>query len=112
MLRLNLILNNLVSSLPNVIQGDSLIDWGHERKDGTFDKMFDYVVSNPPFKEDFSQTVTNAAFKNTDRFFAGIPNVPKGKTPTDSLRASQTCQRVTSKRWRYILSSFSIFSIF
>lgn len=78
MLRLNLILNNLVSSLPNVIQGDSLIDWGHERKDGTFDKMFDYVVSNPPFKEDFSQTVTNAAFKNTDRFFAGIPNVPKG----------------------------------
>ena len=64
--------------MPNVIQGDSLIDWGHERKDGTFDKMFDYVVSNPPFKEDFSQTVTNAAFKNTDRFFAGIPNVPKG----------------------------------
>lgn len=78
MLRLNLILNNLVSSLLNVIQGDSLIDWGHERKDGTFDKMFDFVVSNPPFKEDFSQTVTNAAFKNTDRFFAGIPNVPKG----------------------------------
>lgn len=78
MLRLNLILNNLVASLPNVIQGDSLVDWGHTRGDGSFAKMYDFVVSNPPFKADFSQTVTNAAFRNTDRFFAGIPNVPKG----------------------------------
>jgi type I restriction enzyme M protein len=39
---------------------------------------FDYVVSNPPFKLDFSdfrnQLDTRA---NQQRFFAGIPNVPK-----------------------------------
>ena len=75
MLRLNLILNSLVHSLPNVIQGDSLTSWGHEEQDGSW-RQFDYVVSNPPFNVDFSESVTNAALKNTDRFFAGIPNVP------------------------------------
>ena len=75
MLRLNLILNNLVHSLPNVIQGDSLTSWGH-LKDGEMKEMFDYVVSNPPFNVDFSETVTNNAFLNKDRFFAGVPNVP------------------------------------
>lgn len=75
MLRLNLILNNLVHSLPNVIQGDSLTSWGH-LKDGEMKEMFDYVVSNPPFNVDFSEIVTNNAFKNKERFFAGIPNVP------------------------------------
>lgn len=76
MLRLNLILNNLVHSLPNVIQGDSLTNWGH-LKDVEMKEMFDYVVSNPPFNVDFSESVTNNAFLNTERFFAGIPNVPK-----------------------------------
>lgn len=75
MLRLNLILNNLVHSLPNVIQGDSLTSWGH-LKDGEMKEMFDYIVSNPPFNVDFSDIVTNKAFLNKDRFFAGIPNVP------------------------------------
>lgn len=75
MLRLNLILNNLVHSLPNVIQGDSLTNWGH-LKDGEMKEMFDYVVSNPPFNVDFSESVTNNAFLNKERFFAGIPNVP------------------------------------
>lgn len=78
MLRLNLILNNLVHSLPNVIQGDSLTNWGH-LKDGEMKEMFDYVVSNPPFNVDFSETVTHNAFLNTERFFAGVPNVPKNK---------------------------------
>ena len=78
MLRLNLILNNLVHSLPNVIQGDSLTSWGH-LKDGEMKEMFDYVVSNPPFNVDFSEIVTNNAFLNTDRFFAGIPKVPDKK---------------------------------
>lgn len=78
MLRLNLILNNLVHSLPNVIQGDSLTNWGH-LKDGEMKEMFDYVVSNPPFNVDFSEIVTNAAFLNKERFFAGVPNVPKNK---------------------------------
>jgi len=75
MLRLNLILNNLVHSLPNVIQGDSLTSWGH-LKDGEMKEMFDYVVSNPPFNVDFSEIVTNNAFLNKERFFAGVPNVP------------------------------------
>jgi type I restriction enzyme M protein len=61
--------------LPNVIQGDSLTSWGH-LKDGEMKEMFDYVVSNPPFNVDFSETVTNNAFLNKDRFFAGVPNVP------------------------------------
>lgn len=73
MLRLNLILNNLVHSLPNVIQGDSLTNWGHQ-KDGEMKEMFDYVVSNPPFNVDFSENVTHKAFLNKERFFAGIPN--------------------------------------
>ena len=73
MLRLNLILNNLVHSLPNVVQGDSLTEWRHE-KDGEMKEMFDYVVSNPPFNVDFSESITHHAFQNTERFFAGIPN--------------------------------------
>ena len=78
MLRLNLILNNLLHSLPNVVQGDSLTSWGHE-KDGDMRGMFDYVVSNPPFNVDFSDTVTHNAFNNKERFFAGVPNVPTKK---------------------------------
>jgi type I restriction enzyme M protein len=61
-----------------VIQGDSLTNWGH-LKDGEMKEMFDYVVSNPPFNVDFSETVTHNAFLNTERFFAGVPNVPKNK---------------------------------
>lgn len=79
MLRLNLILNNLVHSLPNVVQGDSLTSWGHSGKDGEMRGQFDYVVSNPPFNVDFSESVTHKAFQNTDRFFAGVPNVPNKK---------------------------------
>lgn len=79
MLRLNLILNNLVHSLPNVVQGDSLISWGHAGKNGEMMEQFDYVVSNPPFNVDFSESVTHKAFQNTDRFFAGVPNVPNKK---------------------------------
>lgn len=77
MLRLNLILNNLVHSLPNAVQGDSLTSWGHQGKDGNIKEQFDYVVSNPPFNVDFSDSVTHKAFLNKDRFFAGIPNIPK-----------------------------------
>lgn len=77
MLRLNLILNNLVHSLPNVVQGDSLTNWGHQGEDGNMNEQFDYVVSNPPFNVDFSDKVTDKAFKNAKRFFAGIPNIRK-----------------------------------
>ncbi|MEY4210618.1 MAG: hypothetical protein RLZ92_999, partial [Pseudomonadota bacterium] len=52
LLRLNLILNNLVHSIPHVIQGNTLLHPYH--KDGSELKGFDYIVSNPPFKLDFS----------------------------------------------------------
>lgn len=76
MLRLNLILNNLVHSIQNIIQGNTLKEPYHK----TGDKLmkFDYIVSNPPFKLDFSDYVAELNSKqNHDRFFAGLPNVPK-----------------------------------
>lgn len=53
MLRLNLILNNLSGSLPNVVQGNTLTEPYHKEENGTLRK-FDFVVSNPPFNLDFS----------------------------------------------------------
>lgn len=76
LLRLNLILNNLVHSISNVIQANTLTDPYHKGADGKLMK-FDYIVSNPPFKLDFSDDhtkITNALPK--DRFFAGVPNIP------------------------------------
>ncbi|MCL6351563.1 HsdM family class I SAM-dependent methyltransferase [Pectobacterium polaris] len=76
LLRLNLILNNLVHSIPNVIQGNTILHPYH--KDGQDLKRFDYIVSNPPFKMDFSDFRNDLDTKeNQSRFFAGIPNVPK-----------------------------------
>ncbi|SJM95839.1 N-6 DNA methylase [Crenothrix polyspora] len=75
MLRLNLILNNLVHSIQNIIQGNTLLTPYH--KVGEKLMTFDYIVSNPPFKLDFSDYVADLDSKqNHDRFFAGIPNVP------------------------------------
>jgi type I restriction enzyme M protein len=38
---------------------------------------FDYIVSNPPFKLDFSDYVADLDTKqNNERFFAGFPNIP------------------------------------
>ncbi|ALO40968.1 HsdM family class I SAM-dependent methyltransferase [Pseudoalteromonas phenolica] len=76
LLRLNLILNNLVHSIPNVIEGDTLRHPHH--KDGQDLKKFDYIVSNPPFKLDFSDIRDELDSKvNKNRFFAGVPTVPK-----------------------------------
>lgn len=78
LLRLNLILNNLVHSIQNVVQGNTILNPAH--KDGEASKRFDYIVSNPPFKMDFSDFRERLATKtNNERFFAGIPNVPKKK---------------------------------
>jgi type I restriction enzyme M protein len=78
LLRLNLVLNQLVHSIENVIQGNTITDPYH-RKDGNLRK-FDYIVSNPPFKLDFSDDVDILKKKeNKERFFAGVPNVPKKK---------------------------------
>jgi type I restriction enzyme M protein len=75
LLRLNLILNNLVHSIPNVIQGNTVLHPYH--KDGKELKRFDYIVSNPPFKLDFSDFRDELDSKeNKDRFFAGIPKAP------------------------------------
>jgi type I restriction enzyme M protein len=76
LLRLNLILNNLVHSIPNVIQGNTILEPSH--LDGPELRKFDYIVSNPPFKLDFSDFRDQLDTKaNHERFFAGIPNVPK-----------------------------------
>ena len=72
MLRLNLVLNNLVHSLENVIQGNTMTSPAHTNI------KFDYIVSNPPFKLDFSEDrpkMDTEVFK--PRFFAGIPSIPK-----------------------------------
>jgi len=76
MLRLNLILNNLVHSIQNIIQGNTLLNPYH--KSGNKLATFDYIVSNPPFKLDFSDWRNDLDTKqNHERFFAGIPNIPK-----------------------------------
>lgn len=79
LLRLNLILNNLVQSIPNVVQGNTMLHPYH--KDGNELKKFDYIVSNPPFKLDFSDFRDDLETKaNKKRFFSGIPKIkPKDK---------------------------------
>lgn len=79
LLRLNLILNNLVHSIPNVIQGNTIQHPYH--KDGETLKKFDYIVSKTPFKLDFSDYRDALDSKeNKERFFAGIPKIkPKSK---------------------------------
>lgn len=78
MLKLNLILNGLVSSLDHAIQGDTLTSPYHKSDDGQQLRQFDFVVSNPPFKMDFSDTREKIAAMPA-RFWAGVPSVPKKK---------------------------------
>lgn len=76
-LRLNLILNNLVHSLDNVVHGNTLLNPAHLNKEGNKLAQFDYIVSNPPFKTDFSDYRDKLEDdKYSDRFFAGIPKIP------------------------------------
>lgn len=78
LLRLNLILNNLVHSIQNVVQGNTMLHPAH--KEGKDLRRFDYIVSNPPFKMDFSDFSSDLDTKeNHERFFAGIPKVPNKK---------------------------------
>lgn len=93
LLRLNLILNNLTHSLPNVKQADILEYPQFLNDSGNNLRQFDFIVSNPPFKTDFSTSrdkcisdshirVING--KEQKRFFAGVPNIPnadKNKMP-------------------------------
>lgn len=72
MLRLNLVLNNLSHSIPHIIKGNTLLEPSYRAE------KFDYIVSNPPFKLDFSDFRADLDKDiNKSRFFAGIPKVPK-----------------------------------
>ena len=72
LLRLNLILNNLVHSIPNVVQGNTVLHPYH--KEGKALKRFDYIVSNPPFKLDFSDFREALDSKeNKERFLLAFP---------------------------------------
>lgn len=76
LLRLNLILNGLVGSIPHIVQGNTILEPYHKDEAGQLDK-FDFIVSNPPFKLDFSDYRDDLEDnRNKERFFAGIPNVP------------------------------------
>lgn len=79
MMMLNLILNGMAESLTHVIKGNTMTHPFHKDDNGKL-KQFDFVVSNPPFKLDFSdyqnQLKTADTFK---RFFAGVPNIPNKK---------------------------------
>ncbi|MCL2246439.1 MAG: type I restriction-modification system subunit M [Lentimicrobiaceae bacterium] len=71
LLRLNLILNNLSHSIDNIVQGNTILNSRHTLK-------MDFIVSNPPFKLDFSEWQNSVSLlpDSTDRFFAGVPNIP------------------------------------
>lgn len=75
LLRLNLILNGLSHSIDHIVQGNTIRDPRH------ISEKFDYIVSNPPFKLDFSSdhdAITSLPNVN-ERFFAGVPNIPNAK---------------------------------
>lgn len=76
-MRLNLILNNLVHSLPNVVNDDTLENPRHLNASKKGIRQFDYIVSNPPFNADFSSTRDALAGEAyASRFWAGVPNIP------------------------------------
>ena len=75
-LRLNLMLNGMTESLPYVIEGDTLLDPAHfkvKNQPTSGLKTFDYMVSNPPFKLDFSST-RNAIGTNVSVLFIDKAN--------------------------------------
>lgn len=79
MMMLNLILNGMAESLTHVIKGNTMTHPFHKDDNGKL-KLFDFVVSNPPFKLDFSDYQNT--LKTADpfkRFFAGVPNIPNKK---------------------------------
>jgi type I restriction enzyme M protein len=73
-------LNNLTASINNIVQGNTILHNHHTSK-------MDFVVSNPPFKLDFSEwrndveTLPNF----NERFFAGVPNIPNKDTDKMSI---------------------------
>ncbi len=78
MLKLNLILNGLVASLDNAIQGNTMTEPYHKTDDGQQLRQFDFVVSNPPFKMDFSEDKPKMDAQPA-RFWGGVPSIPSKK---------------------------------
>ena len=78
LLRLNLVLNKLVHSIPHITQGNTILHPVHRDPNAPSKlRQFDYIVSNPPFKMDFSDFRDDLeSDANASRFFAGIPKVP------------------------------------
>ena len=74
LLRLNLILNNLSHSIHNIVQGNTILNNKHPEK-------MDYIVSNPPFKLDFSdwRDQVESIPNSSEIYFAGIPKIPNKK---------------------------------
>ena len=74
LLRLNLILNNLTHSINHIVQWNTITESRHK------DKM-DFIVSNPPFKLDFSEWRDEVEHlpNSEERFFAGVPTIPNKK---------------------------------
>ena len=97
MLRLNLILNNLSASLPNVVQGNTLTEPSHKENNGVL-KKFDFIVSNPPFKLDFPEYRDTLA-ADTIRFWAGV--IPTGFITSKSGVEKRILQRIVDERWVY-----------
>lgn len=89
MLRLNLILNGLSASLPNVVQGNTLTEPSHTEENGAL-RRFDFIVSNPPFKLDFPEYRDTLA-ADAIRFWAGVPNAVRKVDPTKPKMAIYTC---------------------
>ena len=89
LLRLNLILNNLVHSLNNVVQGNTILSPYHKDASGRL-KKFDFIVSNPPFKLDFSDFRDQLeSDENRERFFAGIPKTPNHEDKIKEKRSRE-----------------------
>lgn len=74
LLRLNLILNNLSHSIHNIVQGNTILNPKHPEK-------MDYIVSNPPFKLDFSswRDEVESLPNSSEIYFAGVPKIPNKK---------------------------------
>ncbi len=76
MLKLNLILNDLTHSLRYAIEGNTLTNPYHSKDDRGNEIKMDFIVSNPPFKLDFSNEHAEIS-QNKNDFFLGVPNIPK-----------------------------------
>lgn len=79
LLRLNLVLNDLAKSLQNVVQGNTLTSPAFKSPQGGL-MQFDYIVSNPPFKLDFSDFHSQLTSKERKGiYFAGVPDILANK---------------------------------